>query len=220
MMTHGQRQEAQKRWERMLHDSDPKLQVEALTDIARSYFLPEVTLRDVKFGATHTAGLIRPELSTQLRDAVLEKLQADEPRIRAEASLALVHWRDDKTISALQQCLKDSDSIVRLVTVQALATMEDPRLVATLVEVAETDSDKSVRAHALAALNRVFHAKQEEEGEPPLTAARRTAGPVREREAAAQDPILARLRRIEESDPSPHVRFLAQQACKRLRNQE
>ena len=204
--------EVLKQWSRMLQDLDPRAQMEALTQIGRAYFRPEVGPRegkDIK-GAIRVKGPAKPGLPASLRDAILEKLQAEDPRIRAEAALALVHWRDKEAIEAIKQMLNDRDRTVRLAVIQTLATMGDAQFIPSLLEVAEGDPEELVRAHALSAIEAM---PEEEvvkvEGKPvKVRGAARTRGGAKT--------LAESLEQIADSDPSSYVAFLARRARKRF----
>ena len=208
--------EVQERWSRMLQDADPRVQMEALTEIGRSYFhmesRGEEPLKEVFLGeraAVQVKGAAEPELPTSLRDAILNKLEAHDPSLRAEAVLALVHWRDEETIDAIVERLKDSDSTVRLAAVQALATLREAELIPDLLEVARSDPEELVRAHALSALAQIPEEDiRNWEG--------KVAGAVRTRGGVTMPGYVTVLKQITERDSSRYVAFLAQKALERF----
>ena len=193
--------EVLKQWSKMLQDLDPRAQMEALTQIGRAYFRPEVGPREKKDikGAIRVKGPAKPGLPASLRDAILEKLQAEDPRIRAEAALALVHWRDDEVINAIVEVLRrDPDTQVRMAAVHFVSLSQDERLMQPLIEVLTKDKDELVRAAAVDTARTIQRklSKQEERG------AVRTRG----------DLITGLNRALEEvknTDPSSYVRYLA-----------
>jgi hypothetical protein len=208
--------EVQERWSRMLQDADPRVQMKALTEIGRSYFHVESRgegpLKEVLLGepaAVQVKGPAKPELPTSLRDAILSKLEADDPSMRAEAVLALVHWQDEETIDAVLERLKDSDSTVRLAAVQALAMLGEAELIPDLLEVARSDPEELVRAHALSALAQI-----------PVEETRgwegKASGAVRTRGGVTLPGYATVLKQIAERDSSRYVAFLAQKALERF----
>lgn len=203
--------EFQERWSRMLQDPVPETQLRALTEIGQAYLNPAATLEEVTFvGALKTKEIERPKLSTLLRDAVLGKLKAEDPNMRAEAALALVHWRDEKTIDSLRESLSDSDSTVRLAVVQAFAVMGEANYLPDLLEVAQNDPEELVRAHALLAIGRISkEAICDWEKESPSGAIRTRGG------ITMLKPVLV-LEQIIKLDNSSYVAFLAQKARKRF----
>jgi len=208
--------ELQERWSRMLQDADPRVQMEALTEIGRSYFHVESRgerpFEEVFLGepaAIQVKGPAKPGLPTLLRDAILSKLAADDPSMRAEAVLALVHWRDEETIDVIRERLKDSDSTVRLAAVQALATLGEAELVPDLLDVAQTDPEELVRAHALSALAQI-------PAEDLKSWESKTAGAVRTRGGITLPGYVTVLKQIAERDSSRYVAFLAQKVLERF----
>lgn len=170
------------KWIDGLQDLDPKVQMGVLTEIGRSFFRTEEAREEREVsGAVQVGGpaLAERELPASLRDAILEKLNAEDPQLRAEALLALVHWRDEETRNALLESLKDPDSTVRLAAVQAMAKIGEHRFLSSLLEVSENDADELVQAHALAAIEELLQSEVEGSEREPLAAARRTRGAVR-----------------------------------------
>ncbi len=204
--------EVHERWSRMLQEPDSEVQTRALTEIGRAFFRPTEPLEDVMLGgAIHTVGHARAELPLSLRDAILEKLNADDPTMRAEAVLALVHWRDEKTIHSLLERLSDPDSTVRLAAVQTLAIWGEARFIPDLLEVAQSDSEELVRAHALSALEQIpKEAIRSWEG--------RAAGAIRTRGGTTMPTPVAVLNQIARSDNSRYVAFLAEKVCRRFKD--
>ena len=200
--------EVEERWSRMLEDPVPKVQMEALTQIGRSYFrAPEGTLAEISLGGpVRTGGTEERTLPRTLRDKIIEKLRSEDPDMRAEAVLALVHCQDEETADAILKILKDPESTVRLAAIQALAAMRQLQVTQDLFEVAESDLDELVRAHALATIEEMA----EERTDKTLASAVRTRGGT-----IAPNP-LARLDKISRSDPSSYVSFMARRARKRF----
>jgi len=192
--------EVHERWSRMLQDPDPAAQMRALTEIGRSYFRPaEVGSREERDirGAIPVKGPAKPGLPNSLRDAILEKLQAEDPHLRAEAVLALVHWHDDRTVDAIKNALDDPAVSVRLAAIQAAAMIKQGELIGELIGIAESDQEEIVRAKAVDAIQWI---QKEAEKEP--TGAIRTRSP-------AQRSLSQVLDEIRITDSSAYVRFLA-----------
>lgn len=203
------RKELQERWERMLSSPDKGEKLRALTEIGRAYELVRSRtspLEDVWLGGEKAAR--RPEavgLSETLRNLVLEKLRSEDPRIRAEAVLALIHWRDETTLTALKQALDDSDVGVRLAAIQAAVETAPEALMHELVRVAKQDESEIVRAKAVDAI-KWFVQKQE----PSKTGAVSIGGgPVRVRGYPVQN-LAKVLEEIRREDESSYVRFVAE----------
>ena len=188
--------EVYEQWSKMLQDQNPAVQMGALTQIGRAYFRPEVGQKGGENirGAIPAKGLAKPGLPASLRDAILEKLQADDPRIRAEAILSLVHWRDEHTVNAAKKALDDPDTTVRLAAIQSAAMIKQGELVEKLISIAKSDSEEIVRAKAVDAIKWI----QKEEP----TGAVRTGGP-----AKRSFPYV--LQEIRKNDSSTYVKFLA-----------
>jgi len=200
--------ELQERWEGMLSVRDEEKQLRALTEIGRAYDLVRnrtSPLKHVWLGAEKTAG--RPEavgLPETLRNLVLEKLRSKDPHIRAEAVLALIHWRDETTLTALKQALDDPDVGVRLAAIQAAVETAPEELMDELVRAAKQDESEIVRAKAVDAI-KWFVQKQE----PPKTGAVSTGGgPVRVRGYPVRN-LAKVLEEIQREDESSYVRFVA-----------
>ena len=118
--------EVEERWSRMLEDPVPTVQMEALTQIGRSYFrAPEGALAAIQLGgAVRTSGTEKRTLPETLRDKVLRVLESDDPDMRAEAVLALSRWDDEDSENAIVEHLTDTSSIVRPVSYTHLRAHE------------------------------------------------------------------------------------------------
>jgi len=125
--------------------------------------------------------------------------------------LALVHWRDEKTIGPSLESLSDPDSTARLAVVQALAIWGETRFIPELLEVAQRDSEELVRAHALSAIEGMRQGGVVKKEEEPVAAVR-ARGPV--------GSVAEILKRIADSDPSSYVAFLARRVRKRFASSE
>lgn len=199
----------------MLEDPVPEIQMEALTQIGRSYFrAPEGTLAAIDLGGPVRTGETEERtLPGTLRDRILKKLQSEDTDIRAEAVLALVHCQDEETIEKIKGTLNDSNRTVRLAAVQALASMRNMHSIACLLEVAEADQDNLVRAKAISAVDWIGRGQRVEKEQPSPTRAVRTRGKGR---GPHSHKVLDSLEAIEADAPSAYIRFLARQACKRF----
>lgn len=186
----------EKRWEDMLRDPDEAVRMRALTEIGRAYDLlrgPPSPLGDITLGEAIT----QKRLPVVLRDSILEQFSSDDPRVRAEAALALIHWRDEDTLEALKRALNDPDVGVRLAAIQAVVETAPEELVEELVGVAEQDHAEIVRAKAVDAIKWLIQKR----GPAMKGAVRTTDGHPR---------TLAQvLEEIRHSDESSYVRFVA-----------
>ena len=151
----AQAERAEDKWSKMLEDSVSKVQMEALTQIGRSYFRPpKKTLAEIHLGGpVRTRGTEERPFHGILRDKIIKKLQSEDPDMRAEAVLALVHWQDKETIEKIKEALRDSNRKVRLAAVQALASIRSDSFVESLLMIAQTDEDNLVRAKAISAID-------------------------------------------------------------------
>jgi len=221
----GLSKELQERWERMLRSPDRGEKLRALTEIGQAHDLvgsEESPLEKVRLGGAMSTRSETETLPTTLKDLILEELRSSkDPIVRAEAVLALVHWRDEETVNAILQMLNDQDSTVRLAAVQALATMGDAQFIPSLLEVAESDPEELVRAHALSALEQI--PKQavkgwQKGGTSDLVrgGAERTSGAIRARGGTGIPDLATALEQIASTDTSRYVAFLAQKARKRF----
>lgn len=102
-------------------------------------------------------GGIPPEVTNKIKERdnleeQLAKARAKEEQSRAQAALKLGELGDPQAVDALIVALKGEYTLVRRNVAEALGRIGDQRAVASLLEVAQNDSDESVRTAAQQAL--------------------------------------------------------------------
>jgi HEAT repeat protein len=205
--------ESMQEWQDMLASVDRGEQLRALTAIRRN-LVGRIGKGTRAKGAARCSGEIRSdELTEMLHTNVLDEMKSPHPEIRAEATLAIASWRDERTIEALKRALKkDTDEGVRLAAVESLS-LAAPTASAQdlLVDAAQTDRSSTMRAHAVATLGTIAA------GDWAAGPTRSVAGPVRARGAVktagtVSGGIENTLEKIEKGDESPYVRLMAARA--------
>jgi HEAT repeat protein len=184
--------EVEERWSRMLKDSDPETQMDALTEIGRSYFRAP-------------RGTEKLTLPRTLRDEILGKLESEDVDMQAEAVLALVHWQDEKTADAIRDALIDGDIPVRLAAIQTAAMVKPDKLVWDIVKVAREDKEEVVRAQAVDAIRSL---NERASRENIVDIEEITLGPTRTSGRTLVD-LSQVLDDIRKKDKSSYVRFMA-----------
>ncbi|MCG8470000.1 MAG: HEAT repeat domain-containing protein [Gemmatimonadetes bacterium] len=83
-------------------------------------------------------------------DALLERLDDPDPRVRAVAAWALGEIKDPRAIEPLGRLLLDDHRIVRELAVLAIGEIEDPTALPVLRELGPEVASETVRAWAIA----------------------------------------------------------------------
>jgi len=197
-------------WYTLLRSDDRAQRMEALTSVGRRGARWRSHER-----ACETIGLERTggAFSSEVRDAVLEALEDEDPKVRAEAALALAAWDDGVVAEALKERLTDPDERVRCAVIQSFGILTTAQATEELLEIAEMDPSPGVRAHALAAMAAVEGHPERETGDRGTPSAIRVGGGPSLGPRRVRD----RLNAIEKGDASSYVRFLARRARREMK---
>ncbi|MFZ5830054.1 MAG: HEAT repeat domain-containing protein [Planctomycetota bacterium] len=151
--------------------------LESLTSVIGSEALPEqlAALKDPA-DSLHVAArnALRESAGENALTALIQLLSDRDPENRNAAADALARLKNAGKIGPLIRALKDPDSGVRQSAAESLGTVQDPRAVEALIEVAASKDDKRVRKKALRALG---DSKAESAIEPLCEILRRHSDP-------------------------------------------